>query len=78
MSCQYLNSKHKETFYIANVNGPVIFGLPTCTRLGLVQMQCEITATGKAPKQITTLGRPHPTLPKAIQWHWKHLKNHII
>ena len=54
MSCQYLNSKHEETFYIANVNGPVIFGLPTCTRLGLVQMQCEIT-TGKAPKKITTL-----------------------
>lgn len=42
MPCRYEDEWHEETFFIANVNGPVIFGLQTCTRLGLVKMQCEI------------------------------------
>ncbi len=56
MPCKYGNENHEETFYIANVNGPVIFGLPTCTRLGLVKMQCAVTTTATAKtQQITDL-----------------------
>ena len=54
MPCNY-HHKHDETFYIVNVHGPVIFALSTCTKLGLVKMQCEVTTTAKATQNIKDL-----------------------
>jgi len=59
MPCKYETGWHNETFFIANVNGPVIFGLQTCTRLGLVKMQCEITTT-KEINNLETLKQLYP------------------
>jgi transposase InsO family protein len=44
LPCQYNEVTHNEKFYIADAAGPVIFGLQTCERLGLVKMNCSITS----------------------------------
>ena len=43
MPCSYKNRHHEETFYVADAAGPVIFGLQTCERLGLVTVYCAIS-----------------------------------
>ena len=41
--CRFEESTWRNTtFYIADTPGPIIFGLPTCESLGLVQMNCAI------------------------------------
>jgi hypothetical protein len=42
MPCQYKDSTWEEfTFYVADLEGPVLFGYPLCTALGLVTINCE-------------------------------------
>ena len=35
-------SKMDTTFYVANTPGPVIFGLPSCSRLRIVNLNCSV------------------------------------
>jgi len=45
MPCKFEENRWKTcVFYVAETNGPVIFGLPICTDLGLVTMNCVITS----------------------------------
>ena len=44
MQCTYRDRQHWEQFFVAEATGPVIFGLQTCERLGLVQMNCAVTS----------------------------------
>ena len=45
LPCKYRNGEWKTMkFYVADSPGPVIFGLQTCQSLGLVQLNCEISA----------------------------------
>ena len=44
--CQYNNSSiSNETFYVADTDGPVIFGLPSSRRHSLVMLNCPINTT---------------------------------
>ena len=50
--CRYNSTDgFQETkFYVADTQGPVIFGYKTCTKLGLVTVNCEITAKSESNK----------------------------
>lgn len=53
--CRYNSTDgFQETkFYVADTQGPVIFGYKTCTKLGLVTVNCEITAKSESNKTST-------------------------
>ena len=54
LPCRYGESQwHTATFYVAKTDGPVIFGLPTSLKLGLVEMNCAIS-TGDTKTTITS------------------------
>lgn len=42
LPCKYKGKQHSEEFYVADAPGPVIYGLQTSERLGMVQMNCSI------------------------------------
>lgn len=54
LPCKYNDGKWvNTTFYVADTPGPVIFGLPTCTALGLLKLNCSVTLdTPTKPKHI--------------------------
>ena len=57
--CKFQGKWSNEEFYIAEVNGPVIFGLPTSNTLQLVKMQCQITTSKiTQPRQQQTQPKP--------------------
>lgn len=64
--CRYNEHLWKDTtFYIVDTHSPVIFGLPTCIQLGLVKMQCEISANDKTDsvksyKSVEDLQKEYP------------------
>ena len=57
MQCQFENSPWEQClFYVAETNGPIIFGLPTCTTLGIVTMNCVISkGTQPSTQSMNTL-----------------------
>ena len=70
IDCKYQTSAWNDTkFYVVDVPGPVILGLPACEKLGLVAITCQrvevhqIDAASpindlkkKYPEQLTALG----------------------
>ena len=50
--CGYQSSWSTCEFYIADTPGPVIFGLPTCTALGLVKLNCAVEAETSSSEQM--------------------------
>ncbi|XP_068227920.1 uncharacterized protein [Palaemon carinicauda] len=44
LPCKFAENKWANCeFYVAETDGPVIFGLPMCTKLGLVTLNCAVT-----------------------------------
>ena len=50
--CGYQSSWSTCEFHIADTPGPVIFGLPTCTALGLVKLNCAVEAKTSSREQM--------------------------
>lgn len=50
MPCKYDGHWQDTTFYVAQTQGSVIFGLATCTDLGLVQMHCSVESNHSLQK----------------------------
>ena len=47
LTCKKNEKWYNEEFYVADTPGPVIFGLPTCTKLGLVSINCLVNLDTK-------------------------------
>jgi transposase InsO family protein len=45
IQCSYRGNATKAEFYVADSQGPAILGLPTCTHLQVVQLNCVIDKT---------------------------------
>ena len=61
LDCQYQGSEWAPAkFYIADTTGPIIFGLPTCTAIGLVQMNCIVTTSDTSIKSAQHLRELYP------------------
>ena len=43
LPCSYKDLKFTCTFFIADVHGPTILSLPTCSALGIVTVNCKVT-----------------------------------
>ena len=48
--CQYMDEFQKTEFYIVDVDGPAIIGLPSCESLRIVTLHCSISASPPATK----------------------------
>ena len=54
LQCKYKNKTASCEFFIADTDASVIFGLPLCLELGLVNLNYSITAQQTAPKITST------------------------
>ena len=48
--CRYMDEFQETEFYIVDVDGPAIIGLPSCESLRVVTLHCSITATPPVTK----------------------------
>ena len=60
LPCSYKDLKFTCTFFIADVPGPTILGLPTCSALGLVTVNCEVTKRVRFQEQNDILYEGQP------------------
>ena len=58
--------KHQEQFFVAETAGPVIFGLQTCERLGLAQINCAINSHNTIIHSTQDLQQLYPDRFKGI------------
>ena len=56
IQCTYDNNETEAEFYVADVDGPAICGLPTSCHLKLVELHCEIT------KNVSKVPSPVPAI----------------
>ena len=54
--CSYNDNGTEADFYVADVDGPAICGLPTLCKLKLVELHCEVTTSSdKVPHLLPTI-----------------------
>ncbi|XP_068211779.1 uncharacterized protein [Palaemon carinicauda] len=54
LPCKFAKNKWGNCeFYVAETDGPVIFGLPMCTKLGLITLNCAVTQSDSSVRYTT-------------------------
>ena len=56
--CSYREMRFTCNFYVADVPGPVILGLPTCRALKLVVLNCSVARVKTSPPDVATGSTP--------------------
>jgi len=49
LTVSHLDKKEMATFYVVQTDGPVIVGLPTCRKLGLITLNYSISTGSNIP-----------------------------